>query len=195
MLPHGHFAVGYLVYAGCTRFLPGRPARVDLLFLLLGTQFPDLLDKPLSLFVGGVFAGGRTLGHSLLFALPILLLVGGLVYRQCGRTRPTLAFGVGYLTHPFGDVAPLLVQGSLLVDLREISFLVWPLRIPAADLVALLARVPVLGGVVGEKAAWTAATLPTVPFLYTWIRVTELCLLTVAVFVWIRDGAPGLTAE
>jgi hypothetical protein len=191
MLPHGHLAVGYLVYAACTRVASRGADRTDLLVLLVATQLPDLVDKPLSWGLGGAFAGGRTVGHSLVLAAPVVVLVGGLLTRRTGRRRPAVAFAVGYLTHPLGDAAPFLIQGSLAGDVAEVAFLWWPVEISAAGVVSVLARTPLLGVVVGEKAAWAAATLLGVPVLNTVLRVVEVCLLLLAGAIWVRRGAPG----
>lgn len=192
MLPHGHLAAGYLVYGAVTRRFPGADGRTELLLLVLATQAPDIVDKPLGLVVGGPFDGGRTVGHSLLFALPVVGVLYVLVSRNVVERRPALALAVGYLTHPFGDAAPLLVQGDVTTDLREVSFLFWPVGIPAPEVVALLTAIPVLGDAVAGKAAWAAANLPRLPALTVWLRGTELLLSALAVVLWVRDGAPGV---
>jgi membrane-bound metal-dependent hydrolase YbcI (DUF457 family) len=191
MLPHGHLAVGYLVYTACTRGGAQTSDQTDLLVLLIATQMPDLIDKPLVLAFSSVFPGGRTVGHSMLVAVPVVLVVGRLITRQTDHRRPALAFAVGYLTHPLGDAAPLMLQGSLVGDLREVSFLWWPFNLPVAAIVAALTEVPIFGTIVGAKAAWTAATLPRAPVLNTGLRVVEVCLLALAGALWVRAGAPG----
>ena len=65
MWPWGHLAVGYLVYSGLSRWRFGRlPGSVATLAVALGTQLPDLVDKPLAWTVN-VLASGRSLAHSL----------------------------------------------------------------------------------------------------------------------------------
>jgi membrane-bound metal-dependent hydrolase YbcI (DUF457 family) len=190
MLPHGHFAAGYLVYMACSRGSQ-EPDRTDLFVLLLATQLPDLIDKPLSWSFGGAFVGGRTVGHSLLLAVPVVIIVWVLLARRRAQRRTALAFTLGYLTHPPGDAVPLLVQGSLMGDLTEVSFLCWPIEIPAAEIMAALANIPLLSAVIREKAAWAATTLPSGPALQMIIRGVEVCLLALAVTVWLRAGAHG----
>ena len=49
MWPWGHLAAGYPVYTAYTRLHTGDPpADVPALVALLGTQLPDLVDKPLA---------------------------------------------------------------------------------------------------------------------------------------------------
>jgi hypothetical protein len=68
--------------------------------LVLGTQFPDLVDKPASFFFN--FGDGRALGHSLLFLVPLCL--GVLLFtRRSRRTETGIAFTVGTLMHLPGD--------------------------------------------------------------------------------------------
>ncbi|PSQ17916.1 hypothetical protein BRC99_00275 [Halobacteriales archaeon QS_7_69_60] len=68
MLPWGHLAVGYLAYSLAVRGRTGGPpAGLATAALAVGTQFPDLIDKPLVAWVS-LLPSGRSLGHSLLFA-------------------------------------------------------------------------------------------------------------------------------
>ena len=127
MWPRDHAAVAYLLvsalHRGRSRHPPGR--RVGVVALFAGV-LPDLIDKPLSWGVG-LLPTGRSLGHSLLVAVPavlLLLLLGVALHRR----REAVAFGVGYLSHLAGDVAyPLLLDGEL-----RLGFLLWPV-VPAAS--------------------------------------------------------------
>ena len=125
MWPWDHAAVAYLLVSALYRLGWGRvPSRRVGIVAVVAGILPDLIDKPLSWGLG-VLPTGRSLGHSLLVAVPLLalLLALGVVF---GYRRGTVAFGVAYLSHLAGDVAyPLFVDG----DLRA-GFLLWPL-IPA----------------------------------------------------------------
>ena len=48
--------------------------RADLTCLALGSMLPDIIDKPLGLLVFGTPAMGRTVAHTFLFLLIVLLL-------------------------------------------------------------------------------------------------------------------------
>ena len=127
MWPWGHLAVGYLVYVG---YLWARhretPRGWPVLTLAVGTQFPDLVDKPLAYWFN-VLPVGRSLTHSYLVAVPLSLgLV--LVARRYGVGRAGIAFALGYLTHPFADGLAAILNGQF----WALSFMVWPILPPPA---------------------------------------------------------------
>lgn len=139
MLPLGHAAFGYLIYVGYASWR-GRPRPADwaLLPLAVGTQFPDLIDKPLAFY--DVIAYGRSLAHSV-FAL---ILITGVVRwgSKTLRTRDSTAehwdalltvtpaaFGVGYVSHVLGDLSDPLLAGTY----DDMRFVLYPIyRIPGA---------------------------------------------------------------
>lgn len=101
MLPLAHAAFGYLVYAVLDRSSTDASGRSALAALALGTQFPDVVDKPLA--TRRLLPNGRSLAHSLVITLPLL---AGL-WRLTGRwaaSRLGAAFAVGYLSHLVGDL-------------------------------------------------------------------------------------------
>jgi hypothetical protein len=191
MLPHGHLAVGYLLASAVLRRRDRSLRRRELLALVVSTQLPDLIDKPLAVAVGGVFAGGRTVGHSLLFLVPALVVLGARRHNQPG---PVALAAVGTLSHPPLDAAVFLLQGTVVRDLVEVSFLFWPAGLPAGGIVRWLERLPVLGEAVAAKPGWTARHLPSGGRLSWYVRVTELVLASAATVRWLADGAPGLDA-
>lgn len=80
MWPFTHLVIEYLLYTSYAHaHLRRLPSQFAAVLVLLGTQLPDLIDKPLAL--AGVLSSGRALGHSLLFGLPLIALVGAAVYR------------------------------------------------------------------------------------------------------------------
>lgn len=132
MLPLGHLAVAYLAFV-VVAFLRRRPlpARWALLPLAFGSQFPDLVDKPLAYY--DVLTYGRSLAHSMLTAI----LLCGLLWWGCRRLRDTwatgtwqaklvaaspLAFTVGYWTHTLSDAWPMLSTGRY----DAARWLLWP---------------------------------------------------------------------
>jgi len=121
MLPWGHAAVGYLAYSLYQRARHRQlPGEVAVLALAVGTQLPDLVDKPLA-WTFGVLPSGRSLGHSV-FAL---VLVGALVVwmaRRRDRLVLAGAFLIGWGTHLLGDAYQLLLGEPTCV-----RYLGWPL--------------------------------------------------------------------
>lgn len=190
MWPFAHLAVGYLLYSIYSRARFRRPpGEFAAVLVALGTQLPDLIDKPLSLI--GVLASGRSLGHSYLVAIPLVLLLVGVVYRTRGEFCPVVAFGVGYLSAPLFDGAPVFLHGTLATDLREVAFWAWPLEVPAEEVVEFLEITPGVAYTIAHKAAWTTAHVPPYPELRTWIRSFEIGVTLVAVALWLVDGYPG----
>ncbi|KPN32310.1 hypothetical protein SY89_03078 [Halolamina pelagica] len=170
MLPWGHAAVGYLSYRLYTFLRRRRPPKgVAVVALAIGTQFPDLVDKPLSWTVG-ILPSGRSLAHSLL----VLGLVAGLLYRvsrgRSDRTRTAVfAFGFGWLAHVFADGYTILLGQPTCVN-----YLVWPLAICPYDEVDRS---------IIEHLLATDLTTGT---------LIGLALTAIASAVWVLDGAPGL---
>jgi membrane-bound metal-dependent hydrolase YbcI (DUF457 family) len=135
MWPWGHAAVGYLCYSAL-RLARGSDLPVawpTVLAVGVGTQVPDLVDKPLAWGLG-LLPGGRSLAHSLLILLPLLAVLWAWADRGSDSDRRerrlVAAFGVGLLSHPFADALYPVLGG----DLRTLTFLLWPLLgLPAYD--------------------------------------------------------------
>lgn len=169
MWPWGHAAVGYLLYRvytwGTDTPLRGGPV----VALAVGTQLPDLVDKPLA-WQFGILPTGRSLAHSLLVASPVVVLVG-ILATAVGRRAHWVGFTAGYAGGIFGDAwFPLLT-----VQPRFLRFLLWPL---------------------GRRVEYKTAG--SVSAHVATAEVGPRTLVGVALFVattvlWIRDGAPGST--
>jgi len=168
MWPWGHAAVGYLVYSLVVRSRGETPGGLAVLALGVGTQFPDLVDKPFG-WTLGILPGGRSLAHSLLtFALVTAVLV--YITRRSRHRRLTFAFSVGYLTHTLSDGLAAAVDGAY----GDLSYLLWPLLpMPAYEteqtFVAHFAQLS----------------------LDSWLAV-EGGLIVLAIVLWQLDGRPGL---
>jgi len=169
MWPWGHLAVGYLLWTALVRDRRRRPPTgPETILLALGTQFPDLVDKPLSWSLG-VLPNGRSLAHSVLVASLVAAVVV-LLSRRRDRRILGVAFGVGYGLHLVTDALPSLVAGRY----AEIAFLAWPL-LPVVEY-----------DTDPSFAAHFLGIEPTPLFLF------ETALSGVALVVWLRDGAPGV---
>lgn len=122
MWPWGHAAVGYLCYSAL-RLARGRDLPVawaPVLAVGVGTQFPDLVDKPLA-WEFGLLSAGRSLAHSLVILLPLLALLWAWV--GDGKRHLVAAFGVGLLSHPLADALYPTLDGRF----RTLGFFLWPL--------------------------------------------------------------------
>jgi hypothetical protein len=168
MVPWGHLAVGYLAYSlavrACSRTPPSGPA---VLALAVGTQTPDLLDTPLTVWVA-VLPAGRSLGHSLLFGLA----VGGVLWllaRHTDRRGAAIGFVAGHLTHVITDAVPAALAGRW----RELGFVLWP---------------------VTPAYLYDADDRVLVDYLLTQLTNpphTQLVVLALAASLWVIDDTPG----
>ena len=69
--------------------------------VFVGSQFPDLIDKPLAHELS-LIPSGRVFMHSLPFAIPLVILIG--VYGwKTDRIRESGVFTFAYFSHLFAD--------------------------------------------------------------------------------------------
>jgi hypothetical protein len=178
MWPWEHLAFAYLLYSPVGRLVSGAaPQSRTVLALFLAALLPDLIDKPLA-WVFGVLPAGRSLGHSLLFAVPLIVVVAA-VFRFTRTPTVGLSFGVGYLSHLAGDVIyPLVTAGEF-----EAGFLLWPIVAVEAGPVD---AIPHFLDLVDAFLAFLATPRGALYFLF------EVTLVTVAFVVWVLDDTPGL---
>ena len=166
MQPIVHPVVGYICYAAYTRVRDGEPPEdTPALVAIVAATLPDLIDQPL--WHAGVTPVGRTIGHSLLGALPLIVLVWLLARRW---DRPTLgvAFAIGYASHLAADVPWHVLAG----DYHELGFLLWPIT-----------HMPPYSGV---------KHLVTVGDLEVTTLALEAVIFLAGVALWWCDGRPGL---
>jgi hypothetical protein len=167
MWPWGHFAVGFLCYRGWCAVRGTTPSHGRALVVLaVATQLPDLVDKPLAWELG-FLVSGRSLGHSLLVGLPILLVLWHLL---ADRRHYWVAFTIGYLSHLAGDGIQPLLAG----EYTFLTYLVWPLF-----------GTP-YGGVDVGIIEYLLTPELTASYLGQW------GLFLLAIVVWAVDGFPGL---
>lgn len=183
MYPWGHLALGYLVYTVGTRLWNRRaPTGVPTLALVLGTQFPDVLDKPLNWWFD-IF-DGRAIGHSVITAVALCGLLF-LLARKHGHRDLAAAFTIGVFTHLVGDSWRALLSG----DFGSAAFLMWPL-LPAPTYPK--------DSLVDHLREWAIA-FQTVPvgsprvLLDTQFGI-QLVFAAVILSVWALDGFPGIRA-
>jgi hypothetical protein len=172
MFPWTHLAAGYLVASLLWRLCGHRLGGAAAVAAVVGTQFPDLVDKPLAWGLA-VLPAGRSLAHSVFTAAAVSAVV---LYAAARRDRfgPELAFAVGYASHLAGDTLPKLPAG----DFDSLTFLLWPL-LPLPEYEGA-------GPVVAALAEVSAS--PVAHLLASPGRLAALVLLLA---VWSADGYPG----
>lgn len=171
MWPWGHAAVGFVCYYLYSRVrghasVPSGPT----VALGVGTQLPDMIDKPLAWQLG-LLPNGRSLGHSVLIAVAVVTVVWLLRPRVSTLSRPPIvSFAIGYFTHLFGDALYPLLGG----EWYYLGFLGWPI-VPPVDY-------PPTNGVTSKLLG--VQLTPSLLF--------ELLLLAVALRLWWDEGRPGV---
>ncbi|MDQ2049326.1 metal-dependent hydrolase [Natronolimnohabitans sp. A-GB9] len=169
MWPLGHVAVAYLCYMIATRArFDAPPAQLPVLFLVFGSQFPDLVDKPLAWYLG-VIPTGRTLAHSLFLLVP-LSIVGYLVADRYAHSEYGVAFAIGALSHAIVDAVP-----ALWGETSSATHLLWPV-VPVETYEE---GAPTVLGLLQDSL--------TDPYF-----LSEFVLAAIAFVYWRRHGYPGL---
>ncbi|WP_138798458.1 metal-dependent hydrolase [Halostella sp. PRR32] len=179
MWPWEHLALGYVVYSLLGHALERKaPSDIGAVAVGVGTQLPDLVDKPLSWGLG-ITETGYSVGHSL-FLAPVVCLAAVALGRRYGDGRIVVAFAVGYLSHLFGDIVYPLFLGRGVAP----SVVLWPVvtQPPSNShlgFVQLVTRYLV-------RYARQMAALDVTPYL-----LFQLCLGLCVLLLWLYDGMPG----
>ncbi|WP_226041653.1 metal-dependent hydrolase [Natrinema sp. DC36] len=180
MWPWEHAIVGYLAYSLCCHAVfRESPTGLEAFTVVFASVLPDLIDKPLA-WEYGVFENGYAIGHSLFFAVPLAIFVG-MIAHAATRSRAGLAFGLGYLLHPFGDVVDSVFRQGVL----QFELMLWPIasvegHSPGPSF--LEAFFDLFGRYSSDMLAGDIST-------YLW---AQLGLAGAALVVWLVDGAPVL---
>lgn len=178
MWPWEHLAFGYVLYSGGVHLWHRRPPTDEAaLVLAFATQLPDLIDKPLA-WAFHVLPNGLSLAHSLLFAMPFLLIVA-VITDHNGVPEWGIATVVGYLSHLAGDVLYFVATNGYV----NAGFLLWPLiERPVENPPGLVRRVQDL------FASFLGFLETPAGNVYLVVSIGAL----VAVFaLWMYDGLPG----
>lgn len=97
MLLLGHIGVSLVAAQVLDRAVLARHRGLDYRLLMVGSLLPDMVDKPIGMYLlPQVFHSGRIMGHTLLFSL-ILLGIGAWRYQR-GRMG-LFSLGLGSLFH------------------------------------------------------------------------------------------------
>lgn len=126
MWPWGHAAVGYLTFIVLLAVRRRRgPTKLEIVAVLFGTQFPDLVDKTFAWIVP-LLPSGRSLGHSLLTWATVLMVAAALRSRADRLTNDATllsGFAIGYLLAIVTDLPTAVLVG----DFSQATFLFWPI--------------------------------------------------------------------
>lgn len=182
MLPWGHLAVGYVVYSLGVRLWRRRgPEGAPTIALALGTQLPDLVDKPANWFFD-VF-DGRGAGHSVFVVVPFCALILVLAHRR-DRGALGVALSVGLLTHLLGDAWRGLFEGELVA---EAPYLFWPLLdAPTYEKDSLMDHLQEWFAILQTAQYRSLGELLTTSF------GLQFAFFVLLVGMWAVDGFPGL---
>lgn len=122
MFPHQHLIVAIIPVVAYVIVSDRRLPTINLLgVVFLGSQFPDLVDKPLA-HQFAVLPSGRVFMHSMPIVLPFLLLLA--VYGwKTDRLRLSVAFAFAHLSHVFTDHLTALLSPNPQLPPE----LLWPL--------------------------------------------------------------------
>lgn len=170
---------GYVLYSRFARLRYGQPpGNAPVLAPAVATQFPDLVDKPLTRSFD-VLPIARSLAHSLVSTAFVLAAVV-LLARRIDRPRLAPAVAIGYLSHLAGDVIyPLVWAGA-----ASPGYLLWPLLdVPGRDAPGHLERTMDLLTGFPEVLSTPAGEV---------IFALELSLVGAAFALLVVDGRPGV---
>lgn len=179
MWPWEHLAVGYLCYSALTRYWSGDPpTAAAAVAVAFGTQFPDVVDKPLGWGLS-VVPSGVSVAHSVFTATALSAAIVAFS-RRANRGRVGTAFVVGYLSHLPADA----VYGAVFGGRITVQQFLWP----------LVESTTSGGGSFLDNVAYYAIRF--LVFLTTDRGLAflslEVLLLSIAAWVWFRDGCPGI---
>lgn len=123
MYPIEHFILAVLPVVAYVLVRDRRPPSLRLFGLVfVGSQFPDLIDKPLA-HQFHLLPSGRVFVHSLPIAIPICCLVGWYAWRT-DRLRAGGAFAFAYGSHLVADNWDALSPPNPTLS----NDLLWPFR-------------------------------------------------------------------
>lgn len=164
MFPHQHFIVAIVPVVAYIIVFDRRFPTIHLMgIVFLGSQFPDLVDKPLAhQFV--MLPSGRVFMHSIPIVLPFLLVLG--VYGwKTNRLRLSMAFAFAHLSHVFTDHLSALLSPNPQLPPE----LLWPILPPTASPVIPSWAGP--GGI--YLSLWTLFSIVVISFSVLILLQTE----------------------
>lgn len=178
MWPWEHLLLGYLLYSLFANLrYRDSPTGGESLAVVLGTQLPDLIDKPLS-WTLGITETGASIGHSI-FAAPVFILASYLTARRLGNPRLAMAFAIAHLSHLLSDILYPIVLGRGI----EPRVVLWPVTTPPP--------LPLDGGLFDHFFWYFGHFLARVTTGELTPYVTfQIALALTVLVLWLYDGAP-----
>lgn len=180
MYPWEHLLVGYLsfsIYAHLRYREP--PSGGEAVGAAIGSQLPDVIDKPLA-WTFSVVETGYSIGHSIFVAPGIVLASIGLA-RRLDRPRVGIAIVIAYLSHLTTDIVYPVVYGRSI----EPRVVLWPVASPppSGETAGLLERsVHYVLRIERELLAGDATVFVAV----------QVILGCSVLLLWFSDGCPGM---
>jgi hypothetical protein len=174
MWPWGHLAVAYLSYVIVVRLRGENQQYLPLVAVIIGSQLPDIVDKPLA-WSFEILPAGRSLMHSLITVLLVVTVVYW-VSQRFQRENIAIGLGIGMVSHILVDPDPSVVIGLLQGQWSQsqwMMYLLWPL-LPVPPYPSDLSFIQVF-----------------LSFRLNPFEIFEFILFAVAVIVWIRSDTPG----
>ncbi|WP_226481495.1 metal-dependent hydrolase [Natrinema amylolyticum] len=177
MWPWEHLAFAYVLYSLTTNVVfRTSPSARETIAVAVGSQLPDLIDKPLAWTIG-ITDGGYSIGHSIFVAPFVCLAVYAVAVRR-GERVLSGAFALAYLSHPIADMLSQLFRGRA-VDLRTV---LWPITSPPATS---------HGGFLDHFALYFFRYVHQLLTSGLTVQIAFQSLLGLAVLaLWLFDGAP-----
>lgn len=172
--------LAYVLYSTYVRLWERRrPSGRTAIVVAVAALLPDLIDKPLAWQLE-LLLTGRSFGHSLLFAVPLVVIVL-LAARRFDVGDVGRAFAIGYLSHlPADAVYPLVIPGAVV----DLGYLIWPFAsagsTETSDLLGQVLRL------LGDFSLFVSG-----PDGWRFLLL-EAGLVALALGLWIADGRPGL---
>lgn len=179
MWPWEHLAIAYVLFSIISRVaFRYPPTDASVFVLVIASQLPDLIDKPLSWGLG-IFPSGYAIAHSIFFAVFVCVLSILFAWRWRQRMGG-LAVTIGYLSHLLGDVIDPIRYG----DGPDISRILWPLveQEPYSEDLGLVRGITYIREFIRDLGA----------FDFSLIGLIFLLLPGFALLFWINDGTPGM---
>ena len=178
MWPWGHLAFGYVLYSMYTHLWEWKaPSGRLVLVLAFSTQFPDLVDKPLS-WTFEIFPSGYSIAHSIFVAILVTIgLIGATWY--INRSEIGIAFGIGYGSHLISDlIVAILTTGA------TVGRVLWPVitQPPYDQNLSLSQRI------VYYFVRYTISILHGENLEVFFV---QFLFVFIAVSLWVYDGFPG----
>ncbi|KAB1189952.1 metal-dependent hydrolase [Haloferax sp. MBLA0076] len=180
MWPWEHVAVGYLLVSVWSRVAKRPLDSRAAIAVLVGTQFPDLVDKPLAWSLD-ILPSGISVAHSIFVSVPLSILVV-LVARRFEVTTVGVAFALGYLSHIPAD---LFYSGFFFGNYGALGSFLWPISHGPDSSAA---------GLFTQTWYYLSRFLVYLRQPEAWAYLLfEGILLGSAFLAWVSDGRPGLS--